>query len=500
MANTLEKKLTRDNFVTEKVDVIKSRLLGDYNAKGKYIINKKIVEELIDLKKAKKESYNNSIFVTAKTKEGRLIDFQIDFKKNSNSNLAAAVLSTLEPVEKQGGRLTNIIKTSIAKFTDELAPDFVSRALTTFNVVYDAESGGKERDADQLDDAYILKRNMLLKALDGLTEESYNAIYEDYFTQRINLLKKTNNAYSKKVLAIFNEEFSKISEHFLVDKKSKKVKNYKAMNELLDKAFEDLEGMEIYSEQEKQYRERILPILGMFISSAERVRKSAQQNVLDEFPRRTKEALTDTLVDMKQTEESAMDQDVVEKNKKQVKKSLDKKLESVSDRIADLYEPDHKDLTREHAPTSVEHTSDSSNVADFVSTYDRIVSGIENSGQSGVFDTAEDLWDSRPEEFINRARRRGGETDVSGRKSETAFAFDHVEVEDVNNATQAFDDSDDMDDTVDMIIEDEIDAEINDTAEKFKNVYKDATQGFQTGKADFIAGAKAAYSKQPHRK
>ena len=51
MANTLEKKLTHDNFVTEKVDVIKSRLLGDYNAKGKYIINKKIVEELIDLKK-----------------------------------------------------------------------------------------------------------------------------------------------------------------------------------------------------------------------------------------------------------------------------------------------------------------------------------------------------------------------------------------------------------------------------------------------------------------
>ena len=47
----MTKKLTHDNIFTEKVDVIKSRLLGDYNAKGKYIINKKIVEELIDLKK-----------------------------------------------------------------------------------------------------------------------------------------------------------------------------------------------------------------------------------------------------------------------------------------------------------------------------------------------------------------------------------------------------------------------------------------------------------------
>ena len=58
----------------------------------------------------------------------------------------------------------------------------------------------------------------------------------------------------------------------------------------------------------------------------------------------------------------------------------------------------------------------------------------------------------------------------------------------------------DMDDTVDTVLEDELDAEMNDTAEKFKNVYKDATQGYQTGKADFIAGAKAAYSKQTRRK
>ena len=103
---------THDNFVTEKADVIQNKLLGDYNAKGKYVINKKIVNELVELKKVKLESYNNSIFVNAKTQSGRVIDFQIDFKKNSNSNLATGVLSTLEPVEKQGGRLTNIIKTS----------------------------------------------------------------------------------------------------------------------------------------------------------------------------------------------------------------------------------------------------------------------------------------------------------------------------------------------------------------------------------------------------
>jgi len=161
-----------------------------------------------------------------------------------------------------------------------------SRTLKTFNVVINDEGDAKEFKEDETQDAYLLKRNMLLKALDKLTVESYNVIYEDYFTQRINLLKKTNNAYTKKVLAIFNDEFSKVSEYFLVDKKSKKVTNYKAMNELLDKAFEDLTGLENYSEQEKQYREKILPVLGMFITSAERVEKTAQQRVLKKISKK----------------------------------------------------------------------------------------------------------------------------------------------------------------------------------------------------------------------
>ena len=181
-------------------------------------------------------------------------------------------------------------------------------------------------------------------ALDKLTVESYNVIYEDYFTQRINLLKKTNNAYTKKVLAIFNDEFSKVSEYFLVDKKSKKVTNYKAMNELLDKAFEDLTGLENYSEQEKQYREKILPVLGMFITSAERVEKTAQQQVLDTFPKKTRDALTDTLVDVKQTQESVIPPEIQEKNPKVIKDKMDKKLGSIAN-LAGIETPIHKSST-----------------------------------------------------------------------------------------------------------------------------------------------------------
>ena len=61
------------------------------------------------------------------------------------------------------------------------------------------------QDRKDVDDEYIVKRNMLLNYLDQMTQESYNIIYEDYFTQRINLLKQVNNSYTKKVLAIFND-------------------------------------------------------------------------------------------------------------------------------------------------------------------------------------------------------------------------------------------------------------------------------------------------------
>ena len=37
----------------------------------------------------------------------------------------------------------------------------------------------------------------------------------------------------------------------MLDKKTKKVLNYKAMNELLDKAFDDLYGLDEYAESEE---------------------------------------------------------------------------------------------------------------------------------------------------------------------------------------------------------------------------------------------------------
>ena len=331
MAPKYKRALTVDEYTTEKCDVIANKLLGDYNANGIYVINKKVAEELLNTKKIKKESFNNEIFCTTKTSSGRIVDFDISFKKNSQSNMAVAELYVLEGVPKQGGRMMNVLKTPIAKFTQEITPNFVDLALAKFNVGVDASDEGQEMK--EVDDIYISKRTTLLGYLDKMTADNYNIVYEDFFTQRINLLKSMNNSYSKKILAIFNEEFNKVSDMFLIDKKHKKVTNFKAMNELLDKAFEDLAGLEQYEEQEKMYKEKILPILAMFIQGAERIESSSMKSVLDTVPKRLKDELTEPLIDKKQMGESRMEPTVKETSKKTLKQELDSSMEDMAGKI-----------------------------------------------------------------------------------------------------------------------------------------------------------------------
>ena len=56
MEKDFVRKDTQDNFVTEKMDIIKNNLLGEYDDNGNYYIAPQIVSELIELKKVRKSS------------------------------------------------------------------------------------------------------------------------------------------------------------------------------------------------------------------------------------------------------------------------------------------------------------------------------------------------------------------------------------------------------------------------------------------------------------
>ena len=61
--NIFERKHTQDNFVTEKIDIVKNKLLGNYDENGNYSIAPQIVNELLELKKLAKVHTKIQCFV-----------------------------------------------------------------------------------------------------------------------------------------------------------------------------------------------------------------------------------------------------------------------------------------------------------------------------------------------------------------------------------------------------------------------------------------------------
>lgn len=303
--HAFEKVSTLDDFVTERADVIVNKLLGDYNKKGDYVINKKIIAELISMPKNKRSSFNNAIYCVSKGPTGQELIFEIVFKKNTKNAVASAQMNVLENVEKVNGYIINTLKTAVGKFTDDLTPDFVTKACKTFNI--DQNLGPvKEKKDDEFEKSNFIEARMkLISALDNITQEDYNKIYEEYFNKRLALLKTLDSGFANQVLEIFNNEYSKVEKYFLLDNSGKKLTDYKSLNELLDKSFEDISGINPeYEEQEKLYRERILPILGMFAASAAQIEKFAEEKVENVVPKKEREQLKEALEDRQETKMS----------------------------------------------------------------------------------------------------------------------------------------------------------------------------------------------------
>ena len=192
MAKRMPKTKSLDNYVTENVDVIQNKLLGDYNSDGEYTIEQRITNELVKLKKKEKESYNSDIFCTAKTSKGDVIDFKISIKYNPKNKQDVAVLEVLEGVAKQGGKSVNIIQTTIAKYVDKDTKDFRDKALQYYNVETESNKG---RDVKEIDEDNINSRKDFLAKLDEVSYNEINKAYKDYYNTRVKSLKRGQNTY-----------------------------------------------------------------------------------------------------------------------------------------------------------------------------------------------------------------------------------------------------------------------------------------------------------------
>lgn len=353
MNDTFTKQPTQDNFITEKVDIYKNNLLGEYDANGNYAIAPQIVQELIDLKKFRKNSYDNSMFCFGNLLGYGEIVFEVCFDKTRDSeNRATASLYVLEDVDKVNGYLQNIIKTKLAEFVSNVG-DFIEESYARFNVTNtndDNDEEGKERktlDDLELDDSYILAKKAYMLLLDKLSDERMLDAYGKYFTARLSALTKIDNEFSNAVLDAFNQRYELIEEIFL------KEKNYKALNELLDTCIESVAGTkEIYISQQSEFNQMMSENLNEFTDNITKLSDKAEQkaiNMLDPEDRNKMDQMNASLDNANTSNEVKFES--VDDRVRPIENQID---ESFQNPVFDAYE-EEKELSQQ---TSEEMTSE----------------------------------------------------------------------------------------------------------------------------------------------
>lgn len=385
----LTKDETFDGYVTEKVNVIKNDLLGDYNENGKYIINEKVILELLKLEKNKRSTFNNSIFCTSYMPGYGEITFELELKKQDNNGIA--VIYVLEKVDKINGYIQNTIKTQIAIYKDVLTPDFIDRSFEGFNIKKNDDQEQKELNPDDFKSSlntYIGARKHFMDLLDNATADDYNDMYQQYFNQRIAILKEDGSEYAKLVLKNYSAEYEKIKDYFL---KNEGAVDYKALNELLDKCFEDVNGLDPKNrEKEEELKKKMIPYLHALMMQAQAINQKGKEKVVKKAKSNEKQKLEQIAKDKEKTEKSKTAPKKEEKAK--VSNANEHPINDNSERLKD-----YLDSQKIEKQTTVEK---SENVADYNNNPQTYENEATESNQS---------TDNNINEFVERASSITGE-------------------------------------------------------------------------------------------
>lgn len=292
MDEKFTRKITQDDFITEKNDIIKNHLLGNYDDNNEYHISEKIVEELISIEKLKKSSFGNSVFCVGNLLGYGEIVFEVVYDNKTSNTSAQAFLFVLENVDKINGYLQNTIRTQIAHFTSDIE-GFIEESYEKFNIVGTLDDEGrvkKNLDEMSLDDSYILAKKAYSLLLDKLADEKVLDAYGKYFTSRLAILTKFDNPFTNDVLSRFNEEYALIQGVFLQQK------NYKTLNELLDKCIEEASGIkEEYIKYEEEFASATKGDLDKFILNMQTINEKSEDKAIDMLDKHDREKIKEIL-------------------------------------------------------------------------------------------------------------------------------------------------------------------------------------------------------------
>ena len=143
----ISKIVSPDGYITERLAVHKNNLLGDYDQGGEYRISSKIIKELMQMRKVKKHTYNNSMFCVSDILGLDEILFEIHYEKKAVGKKATSEIFVLEDVYKVNGYFINTIKTKIGEFVSSV-DNYLQKSYDYYNITLSNDDEGRDKLSD----------------------------------------------------------------------------------------------------------------------------------------------------------------------------------------------------------------------------------------------------------------------------------------------------------------------------------------------------------------
>lgn len=302
----------------QATDIVDNCMLGDFDEKGNYVVQKHIIDAIVKMKKVYISAFEKSIYCES-VKEfenyGK-INLRLRIVPNTPSEgYTTAVLELLETVNKVNGYFINTNHVTLlgAQFKGEENIEKIFKFFNIVDITDGVDDGAlKENNQDVLE---ITNRiNYLLMVREG--QQKFMTKYQkDLYNKKIQLLSKSKTG------APLLEDFNK--EYFYVLNKFTNKDNpnfYKHLNQLLDAIIE--RNMDFIKEDKNLMKDlrtlqatqaKLFTIVDNQVKN-EVAKQNEQKNVVSKAKEESKEVKKD-----KSTEKSSSSAKPAKEEKKEVK-------------------------------------------------------------------------------------------------------------------------------------------------------------------------------------
>lgn len=302
----------------QRLDVIDNCMLGDFDATGKYVVNKAISDKLVKMKKAYVSAFEKSIYCESVKEfpEYGKINFQLKIIPNSPKGSTTVMLELLETVNRCNGyyQNTNHVALIGAKFKGE---ENIEKIFKFFNIVSgdDDEGALKEKDVDVVEIAHRIAYLQLFREGNRRALQKYQ---KDLYNKKIALLSKSNEGM--KLLEDFNKEFFHINNKYT---SKDNVDFYKHLNQLLDSIIE--RNIDFIKEDKETYK----ALMSMESASANLFNldmnklsseMNAKQNLEQEITNKMNKSAQEKVEEKAEEKVEKKSEEKIEKPKEEVKK------------------------------------------------------------------------------------------------------------------------------------------------------------------------------------